>query len=52
MRCNAGNVMAVERDRSGARGRPNTDIISVDLPAPLEPIRATISPGLMSRSTP
>ena len=35
-----------------ARGLPNTVIISVDLPAPLAPIRATISPGLMSRSTP
>jgi hypothetical protein len=35
-----------------ARGRPKIVIISVDLPAPLAPIRATISPGLMSRSTP
>jgi hypothetical protein len=35
-----------------ARGRPKIVIIRVDLPAPLAPIRATISPALMSRSTP
>ena len=37
---------------SRARGLPQTVIISVDLPAPLAPISATISPALMSRSTP
>ena len=35
-----------------ARGRPKIVIISVDLPAPLAPISATISPALMSMSTP
>ena len=35
-----------------ARGLPKIDIISVDLPAPLAPISATISPGRMSISTP
>ena len=35
-----------------ARGLPKIVIISVDLPAPLAPIRVTISPSLTSRSTP
>ncbi len=35
-----------------ARGLPKIVIISVDLPAPLAPIRATISPALTSRSMP
>ena len=35
-----------------ARGLPKIVIISVDLPAPLAPISATISPALISRSTP
>jgi hypothetical protein len=38
-------------DPARARGLPKIVIIRVDLPAPLAPIRATISPGLMSRST-
>ena len=37
---------------SRARGAPKIDIISVDFPAPLEPISATISPRPTSRSTP
>ena len=37
---------------SRARGLPHTVIIRVDLPAPLAPISATISPALTSRSTP
>ena len=37
---------------SRARGVPQMVIISVDLPAPLAPIRVTISPWLTSRSTP
>ena len=37
---------------SRARGLPQMVIISVDLPAPLAPIRVTISPSLTSRSTP
>jgi hypothetical protein len=35
-----------------ARGLPKIVIISVDLPAPLAPISATISPALISTSTP
>jgi hypothetical protein len=35
-----------------ARGLPKIVIISVDLPAPLAPIRATISPSPTSTSTP
>ena len=42
-----GDVAAVEADApSRARGLPNIVIISVDLPAPLAPIRVTISPSL------
>jgi len=37
---------------SRARGLPQIVIINVDLPAPLAPISVTISPSLMSRSTP
>ena len=37
---------------SRARGLPKIVIIRVDLPAPLAPISATISPSLTSRSTP
>ena len=35
-----------------ARGLPKMVIISVDLPAPLAPISATISPSLTDTSTP
>src|SRR5215813_492732 len=37
---------------SRARGLPQTVIIKVDFPAPLAPIKVTISPSLTSRSTP
>ena len=37
---------------SRARGLPQIVIISVDLPAPLAPIRVTIWPSCTSRSTP
>ena len=37
---------------SRARGLPQIVIISVDLPAPLAPISATISPSPTSTSTP
>ena len=37
---------------SRARGLPQIVIIRVDLPAPLAPIRVTISPGSTCRSTP
>ena len=37
---------------SRARGSPQMVIIRVDLPAPLAPIRVTISPSCTSRSTP
>src|SRR5262245_48970649 len=37
---------------SRARGLPQTVIINVDFPAPLAPIKVTISPSLTSRSTP
>jgi len=37
---------------SRARGLPKIDIIKVDLPAPLAPISATISPSFTSTSTP
>ncbi len=36
---------------SRIRGEPQIDISSVDLPAPLAPIRVTISPVLMVMST-
>ena len=35
-----------------ARGAPKMVIIVVDLPAPLAPIRVTISPGLTSMASP
>ena len=35
-----------------ARGLPQIDISSVDLPAPLAPISVTISPATTSTSTP
>jgi hypothetical protein len=41
---------AIEPSR--ARGLPQIVIISVDLPAPFAPIRATISPSPTSMSTP
>ena len=48
-----GDVAAVEGDAAGAGAvMPQMVIIRVDLPAPLEPIRVTISPSLTSRSTP
>ncbi|MOA24090.1 hypothetical protein D3C78_1447520 [compost metagenome] len=34
-----------------ARGWPKIDISSVDLPAPLAPISATVSPSLTCRDT-
>jgi hypothetical protein len=37
---------------SRARGLPKIVIISVDLPAPFAPIKATISPSSTSRSMP
>jgi len=42
------NVMRPSR----ARGLPKIVIIRVDLPAPLAPISATISPSCTSTSTP
>jgi hypothetical protein len=37
---------------AAARGVPQMVISSVDLPAPLAPMRVTISPSPTSRSTP
>ncbi|MOA54463.1 hypothetical protein D3C78_1780810 [compost metagenome] len=46
--------MSVPRNRicpAEARGWPKIDISRVDLPAPLEPIRLTVSPSSMCRLT-